>query len=54
MFLEFPLWLRGLSTWHSICEDVGLIPDLTQWIKDPALLDRSQMRLRSIVAMAVT
>ena len=22
----------------SICEDVGLIPGLTQWLKDPVLL----------------
>ena len=23
---------------HSVCEDVGLIPALTQWVKDLALL----------------
>ena len=35
---EFLLWLRGLRIRHSVHEDVGLIPDLTQWVKDPALL----------------
>ena len=31
------LWLSGLRTQHSLHEDVGLIPGLTQWIKDLAL-----------------
>ena len=35
---EFSLWLSGLRTQNSVCEDAGLIPDLTQWVKDPALL----------------
>ena len=34
---ELLLWLSGLRTWQSICEDVGSIPGLTQWIKDLAL-----------------
>ena len=36
-FREFPLWLSGLRTQFSVCEDVGLIPALAQWVKDPAL-----------------
>jgi len=31
-FLEFPPWLRGNES------DQGLIPDLAQWVEDPALL----------------
>ena len=34
---EFPLWLSGLRTQHSVYEDVSSIPGLTQWIKDLAL-----------------
>ena len=36
--LEFPLWLSRLGTWHSLCEDVGLIPSFAQWVKDLAVL----------------
>ena len=35
--VEFLLWLSGLRARHSVCEDVGLIPDLRQWGKDPTL-----------------
>ena len=35
---EFPLWLSGLRTQHSVHKDVDSIPGLTQWVKDPALL----------------
>ena len=31
------MWLIKLRTRRNICENVGLIPDLTQWVKDPAL-----------------
>ena len=31
--MEFFLWLRKLRTLHSVHEDVGLIPGLTQWVK---------------------
>ena len=35
--LEFPLWFSELRTQHSVREDTGLIPGLTQWVKDLAL-----------------
>ena len=30
---EFPLWLSGLRTWHSVCEDVGSIPALLSGLR---------------------
>ena len=45
---EFPLWLSGLRTPCYLCEDVGSIPGLAQWVKDLA-----QMQLGSGVSMAV-
>ena len=36
--LEFPLWLSWLKTWRSVCEDVGLISGLAEWIKLLVLL----------------
>ena len=36
-FQKFWLWLFGLRTQHSVCEDVASIPGLTQWFKDLAL-----------------
>ena len=38
MILKFPFWFNGLRTQHSVYEDVGSIPGLTQWVNDPALL----------------
>ena len=35
--MEFLLWHGGLRTQHNLCEDVGLIPGLTPWVKDPVL-----------------
>ena len=34
----FLLWLSGLRTQCFLCEDVGLIPGFTRWVKDPVLL----------------
>ena len=34
---EFPLWLSRIRTQSFLYEDVGLIPGLTQWVKDPGL-----------------
>ena len=30
IYLEFPLWLTGLRTRHTVHEDVGSIPGLAQ------------------------
>ena len=35
--LEFLLWLSRLRTQHSVCEDVGLICGLAQWVKGSIL-----------------
>ena len=50
------MWLSGLRTQHCLCEDVGPIPGLTQWVKDlalPWLWCRWKMQLGSGVAVAV-
>ena len=36
--MEFLLWLSGLRIQQCVYEDVGLIPSLTQWVKDLKLL----------------
>ena len=33
-----PLWLSGLRTRCCLCEEAGLSPGLTQWVRDPVLL----------------
>ena len=33
---EFPLWLRVMNP-ANIQEDTSWIPNLAQWVKDPAL-----------------
>ena len=56
MYWEFPLWLSGLRHQNSVHEDVGLIPGLTQWVKDQAFLQAAnglQMQLGSRIAVAV-
>ena len=30
-------WLSGLRTLHCVCEDVGSMPGLVQWVKDLVL-----------------
>jgi len=30
-------WLNGSRTQHSLCEDLGTIPALAWWAKDPML-----------------
>ena len=50
------MWLSELRTQHSVREDGGLIPSLTQHIKDLVLLQtaaRLQMQIGSCVAMAM-
>ena len=45
---EFLLWLSGLKTQHSVCEDTGLTPDLTHWVKIWCChkLSKTSIRLR--------
>ena len=52
--MEFPLWLRGLRTPHSVCEDMGSI--WSRWLRIwhcHKLWCGSQMWLGSGIAVAV-
>ena len=47
-------WVKDLT--FSLCEDAGLIPGLSQWVKDMAFLQAGgslQKQLRPSVAVAV-
>ena len=35
--MDFPLWLRGLRTQHSVFEDAGSILGLARWAADLVL-----------------
>ena len=36
--LQFLLWLSRLRIQRCLCENVGSIPGLAQWVKGPVLL----------------
>ena len=38
LFAWIPVVAQQVKTGQSVPEDVGLIPGLTQWVKDPTLL----------------
>ena len=48
------MWLSWLRTQHSICEDACLIPGLTRWIKDLALLQAAAVASNIAVAVVST
>ena len=50
--MDFSLWLNRLRTQFSICEDVGSIIVLAQWLKDLAL-PQAVTGLRSSIDVAV-
>ena len=50
------MWLKRVTNSTSIHEDVGPIPDLSQWVKDlvlPRVQHRSQMQSGSYVVAVV-
>ena len=49
-YSEFPLWLNGLRTRHSVCEDVGLISGLTWRVRDMALWQDVAWRMPAAAA----
>lgn len=47
------MWLSGLRTQRSLCEDVGLMSDLIQQVKVP-VLPKLQCRLKMQLGSGVT
>ena len=50
---EAPVVAQYVLNSTSVCEDVGLIPGLAQWVGCRELWGRSQTRLGSGIAVAV-
>ena len=44
---DFPLWLRGLRTQHSLCKDANLIPGFAQWVK-PLVLPQAAAQVKDM------
>ena len=47
--MELPLWPSWLRTRHCLCEDVGSIPHLAQWAKDPVLPEAGRQGLHLVL-----
>ena len=51
--MEVPILAQWVTNATSIHEDVGLIPGLAEWVKNPVLLCRLKMQLGFLLAVAV-